>query len=63
MKEVVAIVLFILLIVFAVGGVIWMFVTEDLRTKNYIKFLIELEKIDKGKKDKQIKDEHIKEDF
>ena len=49
MKEVIAIVLFVLLIVFAVGGVIWMFVAEDLRTKNHIKFLIELEKIDKGK--------------
>ena len=63
MKEIVAIVLFVFLIVFAVGGVIWMFVDEHLRTKNYIKFLIELEEIDKGKKDKQIKDEHIKEDF
>lgn len=48
MKEVIVIVLFVLLIVFTVGGVIWMFVAEDLRTKNYIKFLIELEKIDKG---------------
>jgi hypothetical protein len=63
MKEVIAIVLFVFLIVFAVGGVIWMFVAEDLRTKNHIKFLIELEKIDKGKKDKEIKHEHIKEDF
>ena len=63
MKEVIAIVLFVLLIVFAVGGVIWMFVEQHLQTKNYIKFLIELEKIDKGKKDKQVKDKHIKEDF
>ena len=49
MKEIIAIALFISLIVFAVGGVIWMFVKEDLQTKNYIKFMIELEKINKGK--------------
>lgn len=62
MKEIIAIVLFVLLIVFAVGGVIWMFVDEHLRTKNYIEFLIELEEINKGKKDKQIKDEYNKKD-
>lgn len=49
MKEIIVIIIFVLLIVFAVGGVIWMFVKEDLQTKNYIKFMIELEKIDKGK--------------
>ena len=63
MKEVIVIVLFVLIIVFVVGGVIWMFVEEDLRTKNHIKFLIELEKIDKEKKDKEIKHEHIKKEF
>ena len=51
MKEVIAIVLFVFLIVFVVGGIIWMFVA------------VELEKIDKGKKDKEIKHEHIKKDF
>lgn len=48
MKEIIAIVLFISLIVFAVGGVIWMFVDEHLQTKRYIKFQEELEKINKG---------------
>ena len=49
MKEIIAIVLFVSLIVFTVGGVIWIFVKEDFQTKNYIKFMIELEKIDKEK--------------
>ena len=48
MKEIITIVLFALLIVFAISGVIWVFVEEDLQTKNYIKFMIELDKIDKG---------------
>ena len=37
-------VLFALLIVFAVGGVIWFFVQEDLQTKRHIKFIEDLEK-------------------
>lgn len=41
-------VLFVLLIVFAVGGVIWFFVQEDLQTNRYIKFIesLEMEEID-----------------
>ena len=39
-------VLFVLLIVFAVGGVIWFFVQEDLQTNRYIKFIENLEKED-----------------
>ena len=41
---IIVLILFVLLIVFAVGGVILFFVHEDLRTKRYIKFIEELEK-------------------
>ena len=40
------VVMFVLLIVFAVGGVIWFFVQEDLQTNRYIKFIESLEKED-----------------
>jgi hypothetical protein len=38
-KAIICIVLFVLLIVFAVGGVIWFFVKEHLQTKRYIEFI------------------------
>lgn len=41
------IILFIPLIC-VVGGVIWIFVSEDLRTKRYIEFVQELDNIKKG---------------
>lgn len=41
---IVLLILFALLIVFAIGGIIWVFVQEDLQTKMHIKFIEELEK-------------------
>lgn len=40
-------ILFIGLILFAIGGVIYFFVLEDIQTKNYIKWLIKLDEINK----------------
>lgn len=45
--EIIVLALFILLIVFTVGGVIWIFVDEDLSTKRHIKHIQELEKHNK----------------
>ena len=41
---IVLLILFVLLVAFAVGGIIWVFVHEDLQTKRHIKFIEELEK-------------------
>ena len=38
-------ILFIGLILFAIGGVIYFFVLEDIQTKNYIKWLGKLDKM------------------
>lgn len=50
MKEIVLIVLFISLIVFAIGGIIWFFIDDHLRTKRYFKWLERLDEIDRGGK-------------
>ena len=40
-------ILFIILVLFAIGGVIYFFVLEDIQTKNYIKGLKKLDEINK----------------
>ena len=40
-------ILFIILVLFAIGGVIYFFVLEDILTKNYIKWLKKLDEINK----------------
>ncbi len=40
---IIVVALFVLPIVFAVGGVIWFFTQEDLQTNRYIKFIESLE--------------------
>ena len=42
-KAIVLIVFFVL-IIFAIGGVVWCFIQEDLQTKRYIKFIDNLDK-------------------
>lgn len=46
---IITLVLYILLFIFVVGGVIWMFVEQDLQCKRYIEWMEELEKINKRK--------------
>lgn len=38
-RVIILIVLFVLLIVFAIGGVVWFFIQENLQTKRYIEFI------------------------
>ena len=38
-------ILFIALILFSIGGVVYFFVLEDIQTKNYIKWLKKLDEI------------------
>lgn len=52
MKEVITIVLLILLLALGIGGLIFVFLYERHQTKEYLKFLIELDKL-KLKKEKK----------
>lgn len=40
----IVLVLFFALIIFAIGGIAWCFIQEDLQTKRYIKFVENLDK-------------------
>lgn len=45
MIEIIAFFFLFILIVGVIGGIIWIFVEEDRQTKDYIKFLCELDKL------------------
>ena len=45
MKEIIVIALFILLLALVISGVVFVFLYEHRQTKNYLKFLVELDKL------------------
>ena len=45
MKEIITIVLLILLLALGIGGVVFIFLYERYQTKEYLKFLVELDKL------------------
>lgn len=52
MKEIIIIALLILLLALGIGGVVFVFLYERHQTKEYLKFLVELDKL-KLKKEKK----------
>lgn len=49
-KELVALILFIALILFSVGGVAWAFIAQHLQAKAYLKWLQHIYEIDNNTK-------------
>lgn len=49
-KVIIVLILFVSLVVFAIGGVIWMFVQQHLEFKRYLKWLEHLDKLKKEDK-------------
>lgn len=51
--KIIVIILFFALILGVVGGIIWLFISEDLQTKRYIKFLNTLNELGPHNGDKE----------
>ena len=51
--KIIVIILFFALILGIVGGIIWLFISEDLQTKRYIKFLNTLNELEPHNGDKE----------
>lgn len=45
MKEIIVIALLVLLLILGIGGVVFVFLYERYQTKEYLKFLVELDKL------------------
>lgn len=56
MKEIIVLLLFFILIIGVFGGIVWIFVREDLETTAYLKFLSEFDKLDEEEKENETLD-------